>query len=43
VFDMPDGERKVHIQRGFDWVKQYSWKRVAHETVNVYNRVLINR
>lgn len=39
VLNMTGKERSEHIQKGLEWVKQYTWKKVAHETVSVYKQI----
>lgn len=39
TINLSRGERQKIIAKGLLWVKQYSWKRVAHETVAVYRSV----
>lgn len=36
-------ERKEMVAQGFSWVAQYSWKRVATETMETYNKAIIKR
>lgn len=33
-------DRKMQSERQFEWVKQFTWKRVAGETIAAYERVL---
>jgi glycosyltransferase involved in cell wall biosynthesis len=40
IMKMVTMERKVQIQRQFVWVKQFTWKRVARETIAAYERAL---
>ncbi|MFH0749604.1 MAG: glycosyltransferase family 1 protein [Candidatus Gottesmanbacteria bacterium] len=38
VLSLSSKEKDVLRVKGFDWVKQYTWKKTAHETVQVYER-----
>ncbi len=40
VLEKTSSEREAIIKNGFDWVKRFSWQKVARETVAVYERVL---
>lgn len=37
VLTMSEEERQERIQHGLEWVKKYTWERVAHETLTVYD------
>ncbi len=37
---MPQGKRNEIINKGFAWVRAFTWQRVAHETVKTYERVI---
>jgi hypothetical protein len=34
-------ERKLLIQRGFEWARTFTWKKVAHETIEVYKKTIV--
>lgn len=38
VFSLSTKEKESLQAKGFDWVKQYTWKKTAHETVKAYER-----
>lgn len=38
VLSLSAKEKESLQGKGFDWVKQYTWKKTAHETVKVYER-----
>jgi len=39
-FDMPDKLREQLIKKGYSQAKKYSWKKMAEETLKVYDRAL---
>jgi len=46
IFDtvqLPTTDRKKIIKKGFEWVKQFSWRRVARETAAVYEKVVTEK
>lgn len=42
ILSVSDEKRTNMIQKGFEWVKQFTWQKVAHETVAVYEKTLSN-
>ncbi len=40
ISDMLERKRKVQSDRQFEWVKKFTWKKVAGDTVAAYERVL---
>ncbi len=38
-----ESQRKEMVVQGFAWVEQYSWKRVATETMETYNKAIVKR
>ncbi len=37
VLEMKEGERRKKIEKGKEFVKRYSWEKMARETLGVYN------
>jgi len=40
ILSMSSKEKDILKGKGIDWVKQFTWKKTAHETVRVYERSL---
>jgi len=40
IYALSKEKRKVLIARGYDWVKQFSWNKVARETVKSYEKTV---
>lgn len=40
MFQLSGASRKDLVRKGFEWVKQFNWQRVARETVAVYEKTL---
>lgn len=41
IIELQGDEREALIKKGIEWARQYSWKRVAHETVAVYEKIAV--
>lgn len=40
VLQLNPSEKRELVKRGFEWVGHFSWRRVARETVQVYERIV---